>query len=79
MCTEPVLIFGPYGLTQQALIAPQALLLTENVAISIDTIHYCVKSWSVMDANSRTQKRRSAEYSGNGTKYARNFLPEHLS
>ncbi|MFT5811605.1 MAG: GTP cyclohydrolase I [Rubritalea sp.] len=42
-------------LTRQILIALQTLLQTENVAISIDATHYCVKSRGVMDANSRTQ------------------------
>jgi GTP cyclohydrolase I len=30
-------------------------LQTDDVAVSIETIHYCVKSRGVMDANSRTQ------------------------
>jgi len=42
-------------LTQQVLVALQTLLETENVAVSIDATHYCVKSRGVMDANSRTQ------------------------
>ena len=42
-------------LTQQVLVALQTLLETDNVAISIDATHYCVKSRGVMDANSRTQ------------------------
>ncbi|MFT5048308.1 MAG: GTP cyclohydrolase I [Porticoccaceae bacterium] len=42
-------------LTRQILIALQTLLQTDNVAISIDATHYCVKSRGVMDANSRTQ------------------------
>ena len=42
-------------LTQQVLVALQTLLETDDVAISIDAIHYCVKSRGVMDANSRTQ------------------------
>ena len=41
-------------LTQQILVALQALLGTENVAVSIDATHYCVKSRGVMDTNSRT-------------------------
>ena len=42
-------------LTQQVLVALQTLLETEDVAISIDATHYCVKARGVMDANSRTQ------------------------
>ncbi|MFN3880514.1 MAG: GTP cyclohydrolase I FolE [Nitrincola lacisaponensis] len=41
-------------LTQQVLIALQTLLETENVAVSIEATHYCVKSRGVMDVNSRT-------------------------
>lgn len=41
-------------LTQQVLIALQTLLNTENVAVSIDATHYCVKSRGVMDVNSNT-------------------------
>jgi GTP cyclohydrolase I len=42
-------------LTQQLLVALQTLLQTDDVAISIDATHYCIKSRGVMDANSRTQ------------------------
>ncbi len=42
-------------LTQQVLVALQTLLGTDNVAVSIDATHYCVKSRGVMDVNSRTQ------------------------
>ncbi len=41
-------------LTQQILIALQVLLDTENVAVSIDATHYCVKSRGIMDVNSET-------------------------
>ena len=41
-------------LTQQILVALQALLETDDVAVSIDATHYCVKSRGVMDANSQT-------------------------
>ena len=41
-------------LTQQILIALQTLLETENVAVSVEATHYCVKSRGVMDVNSRT-------------------------
>jgi GTP cyclohydrolase I len=41
-------------LTQQILIALQTLLETENVAVSIDATHYCVKSRGIMDVNSET-------------------------
>jgi GTP cyclohydrolase I len=42
-------------LTQQVLLALQVLLETENVAVTIDATHYCVKSRGVMDVNSTTQ------------------------
>ena len=41
-------------LTQQILVALQTLLDTEDVAVSIDAVHYCVKSRGVMDTNSQT-------------------------
>ena len=41
-------------LTRQVLVALQTLLGTENVAVSIDATHYCVKSRGVMDSNSKT-------------------------
>ena len=41
-------------LTRQILIAMQTLLGTEDVAVSIDATHYCVKSRGVMDTNSQT-------------------------
>ena len=42
-------------LTQQILVALQTLLGSEDVAVSIDAVHYCVKSRGVMDSNSRTR------------------------
>ncbi|SIS41449.1 GTP cyclohydrolase I FolE [Neptunomonas antarctica] len=42
-------------LTQQILIALQTLLETDNVAITIQATHYCVKSRGVMDVNSSTE------------------------
>jgi GTP cyclohydrolase I len=42
-------------LTRQILVALQTLLKTDDVAISIDATHYCVKSRGIMDANSHTQ------------------------
>lgn len=41
-------------MTQQILVALQALLETDDVAVSIDAIHYCVKSRGIMDATSET-------------------------
>ena len=41
-------------LTQQIQVALQTLLETDNVAVSIDATHYCVKARGVMDANSHT-------------------------
>ena len=42
-------------LTQQVLVALQTLLETDDVAVSIDAAHYCVKARGVMDANSHTR------------------------
>jgi len=42
-------------LTQQILVALQALLGTEDVAVTINAVHYCVKSRGVMDTNSTTR------------------------
>lgn len=41
-------------LTQQILVAIQTLTETDNVAVSINATHYCVKSRGVMDVNSKT-------------------------
>ncbi len=42
-------------LTRQILVALQTLLQTDDVAISIEATHYCVKSRGIMDASSHTQ------------------------
>jgi len=42
-------------LTQQVLIGLQTLLKTDDVAVSINATHYCVKSRGVMDTNSSTR------------------------
>ena len=41
-------------LTRQILVALQTLLESEDVAVSIEATHYCVKSRGVMDGNSST-------------------------
>ena len=41
-------------LTRQVLVALQTLLDTDDVAVSIDATHYCVKARGVKDSNSRT-------------------------
>ncbi len=41
-------------LTQQILVALQTLLGTDDVAVSINATHYCVKSRGIMDAGSAT-------------------------
>jgi len=41
-------------LTRQILVALQAVLKTDDVAVSIDATHYCVKSRGVEDSNSQT-------------------------
>ena len=42
-------------LTQQVLVALQTLLETDDVAVTINATHYCVKARGVMDVNSSTQ------------------------
>lgn len=42
-------------LNQQILVALQTLLGTEDVAVAINAMHYCVKSRGVMDSNSSTR------------------------
>lgn len=41
-------------LTEQVLVALQTLLETDDVAISISAMHFCVRARGVMDANSKT-------------------------
>ncbi|WP_116472905.1 GTP cyclohydrolase I FolE [Zobellella maritima] len=41
-------------LTQQILVALQTLLESEDVAVSISAVHYCVKARGVMDSSSST-------------------------
>ncbi|KFZ36333.1 GTP cyclohydrolase [Shewanella mangrovi] len=41
-------------LTQQVLVALQALLETKDVAVKMDAVHYCVKARGVMDSTSST-------------------------
>ena len=42
-------------LTQQILLSLQTLLETDDVAVTINAVHYCVKSRGVMDSNSQTR------------------------
>ena len=42
-------------LTQQILVALQTLLETDDVAVTINATHYCVKARGVMDSSSSTQ------------------------
>ncbi|AYB49848.1 GTP cyclohydrolase I FolE [Candidatus Williamhamiltonella defendens] len=42
-------------LTQQIILALQTLLATENVAVSIDATHYCVKARGICDRSSVTR------------------------
>ncbi len=41
-------------LVQQILVSLQTLLETDDVAVTINAVHYCVKSRGVMDSNSST-------------------------
>ncbi len=42
-------------MTQQVLVALQTILETDDVAVTINAAHYCVKARGVMDANSTTR------------------------
>jgi GTP cyclohydrolase I len=42
-------------LTEQVRVALQTLLETDDVAVSMNAVHYCVKSRGVMDSNSNTR------------------------
>lgn len=42
-------------MTQQILVALQTLLDTDDVAVTVNAVHYCVKSRGVMDSNSTTR------------------------
>ena len=42
-------------MTQQILVALQTLLETDDVAVTVNAVHYCVKSRGVMDGNSSTR------------------------
>lgn len=42
-------------LTEQVRVALQTLLETDDVAVSMNAVHYCVKSRGVMDSNSSTR------------------------
>ncbi|MFT6287070.1 MAG: GTP cyclohydrolase I [Alcanivorax sp.] len=42
-------------LTQQVLVALQVLLETDDVAVTVNAVHYCVKSRGVMDGGSSTR------------------------
>ena len=41
-------------LTEQVLVALQTLLETDDVAVSITAVHFCVRARGVMDSNSKT-------------------------
>jgi GTP cyclohydrolase I len=41
-------------LTQQVLVALQTLLATDDVAVSISAVHFCVRARGVLDSNSKT-------------------------
>ena len=61
-------------LTQQILVALQTLLETDDVAVSINAVHYCVKSRGVMDANSSTTTTSlGGEFKNNSTTRAEFF------
>ncbi len=61
-------------LTQQVLVALQTLLETDNVAVSMEATHYCVKSRGVMDSNSQTSTMALGGCFKNDKSYRAEFL-----
>ncbi|WP_299980603.1 GTP cyclohydrolase I FolE [uncultured Pseudoteredinibacter sp.] len=61
-------------LTQQVLLALQTLLETDNVAVSMQATHYCVKSRGVMDSSSQTSTLALGGCFKNDTGYRAEFL-----
>lgn len=61
-------------LTQQILVALQTLLETDNVAVSMEATHYCVKSRGVMDSNSQTSTMALGGCFKNDKSYRAEFL-----
>lgn len=66
-------------LTQQVLIALQTLLDTDDVAVTIDAVHYCVKSRGVMDTNSRTQTTALGGSFKSDARTRHEFLMQHVA
>ena len=60
-------------LTQQILVAMQTLLGTENVAVTISAVHYCVKARGVKDGNSTRGRPHSGAYLKRTLHRAQNF------
>lgn len=52
-------------MTQQILVALQTLLESDDVAVTIDATHYCVKSRGVMDATSVTTTTALGDFKSN--------------
>lgn len=65
-------------LTQQILVALQALLETQDVAVSITATHYCVKSRGVTDATSKTTTTALAGYFKCNSASRHEFLTDSL-
>ena len=61
-------------LTRQILVALQTLLETDDVAVSIEATHYCVKSRGVMDGNSSTRTLALGGRFKNDQQQRREFL-----
>ncbi|MBK4765221.1 MAG: GTP cyclohydrolase I FolE [Pantoea sp. Brub] len=61
-------------LTQQILIAFQTLLATNDVAISINAVHYCVKARGIKDATSKTTTTSLGGLFETNTKFRQEFL-----
>ena len=61
-------------LTQQILVALQTLLGTDDVAVTMTAVHYCVKARGVKDGNSSTRTTSLGAYSRRTQPLALNFL-----
>jgi GTP cyclohydrolase I len=61
-------------LTQQILVALQTLLGTDDVAVSITAVHFCVRARGVMDSNSKTTTSSLGGVFGSRGESRREFL-----
>ena len=61
-------------LTRQVLVSLQVLLGTDDVAVAIDAMHYCVKSRGIMDSSSSTSTRAFGGCFETNTEMRKDFI-----